>query len=55
MYLPFDQLPDSSRVWVYVSSRKFTADEQALIQSTLKDFCGEWATHGNGMPTSFEI
>ena len=55
MYLPFDQLPDSSRVWVYVSARKFTADEQALIQSTLKDFCGEWATHGNGMPTSFEI
>ena len=55
MYLPFDQLPDSSRVWVYVSVRKFTADEQALIQSALKDFCGEWATHGNGMPTSFEI
>lgn len=55
MYLPFDQLPGSSRVWVYVSSRKFTADEQALIQSSLKDFCGEWGTHGQVMPTSFAI
>jgi len=55
MYLPFDQLPDSSRVWIYVSSRSFTADEQALIQSNLIDFCGEWATHGSGMPTSFVI
>ncbi len=55
MYLPFDQLPDSSRVWVYVSSRKFTGEEQALIQTSLKDFCEEWATHGHGMPTSFTI
>ncbi|MFM2250442.1 MAG: hypothetical protein RLZZ358_1369 [Bacteroidota bacterium] len=55
MYLPFDQLPDSSRVWVYVSSRSFTPAEQALIHSGLTDFCGEWATHGNGMPTSFAI
>lgn len=55
MYLPFDQLPDSSRVWVYVSARKFTPDEQSLIQASLKDFCGEWATHGNGMPTSFAV
>ncbi len=55
MYLPFDQLPDSSRVWVYVSSRKFTGEEQALIQTSLKDFCEEWATHGQGMPTSFTI
>ena len=55
MYLPFDQLPDSSRVWVYVSARKFTADEQALIQSNLKDFCEGWATHGHAMPTSFLI
>ena len=55
MYLPFDQLPDSSRVWVYVSPRSFTADEQALIQSSLIGFCGEWATHGSGMPTSFVI
>jgi hypothetical protein len=55
MYLPFDQLPDSSRVWVYVSARKFTAAEQALIHSSLTSFCEQWGTHGKVMPTSYTI
>ena len=55
MYLPFDQLPDNSRIWVYVSPRRFTPSEQEWIQSRLKDFCDSWATHGKGMPTSFTI
>lgn len=55
MYLPFEQLAASARIWVYVSSRKFTADEQALIQSSLTNFCEGWATHGQIMPTSFTI
>ena len=55
MYLPFDQLPDHARIWVYVSPRRFTPSEQELIQSGLIDFCASWATHGKGMPTSFTI
>jgi len=55
MYLPFDQLPDHARIWVYVSPRRFTPSEQEWIQSGLKDFCASWATHGKMMPTSFTI
>lgn len=55
MYLPFDQLPNSSRIWIYVSSRAFTAPELYLLQEQLKNFCETWTTHGELMPTSFTI
>ncbi|MEY3643359.1 MAG: hypothetical protein RLZZ207_53 [Bacteroidota bacterium] len=55
MYQPFDLLPDSSRIWLYVSSRRFSAAEQLVIRESLQDFCGGWATHGKEMPSSFEI
>ena len=32
MFIPFDQLPDNARVWVYPSSRKFTPDELLVIR-----------------------
>ena len=55
MYLPFEQLSPSSRVWIYSSSRPFTEPEQALIRTALQAFCEGWGTHGKGMYTSFEI
>jgi tRNA U34 5-methylaminomethyl-2-thiouridine-forming methyltransferase MnmC len=55
MYQPFDQLPDSSRIWIYASTRKFSVAEQEVIRKTLQDFCAVWATHGTEMPSSFEI
>lgn len=55
MYQPFDQLPDSSRIWIYASTRRFSAAEQLVIRKALQDFCDGWATHGKVMPSSFEI
>ena len=55
MYQPFDLLPDYSRIWLYASSRRFSAAEQLVIREALQDFCGGWATHGKEMPSSFEI
>ena len=55
MYQPFDLLPDSSRIWLYASSRRFSAAEKLVIREALQDFCGGWATHGKEMPSSFEI
>ncbi|MDA0313783.1 MAG: hypothetical protein O2829_01170 [Bacteroidetes bacterium] len=55
MYQPFDQLPDSSRIWLYASTRRFSAADQEVIQKEMQDFCAGWATHGKEMPSSFEI
>ncbi|MBD8488428.1 hypothetical protein IFO69_06680 [Echinicola sp. CAU 1574] len=55
MYLPFEEMPDSARVWVYQGNRKFNKEEIDLISSRLTAFCNQWNTHGNLMPTSFDI
>lgn len=55
MYLPFEQMPENSRVWVYQADHKFSDSEQKTVRDRLKQFCEGWNTHGNLMPTSFEI
>ena len=55
MFLPFNQLPDNSRVWVYQAERSLSEKELDIIRQKLLRFCEGWNTHGNGMPTSFEI
>ena len=55
MYQSFDQLPDSSRIWIYASTRRFSAADLLVIRKALQDFCAGWATHGKVMPSSFEI
>ncbi|MEB2776100.1 hypothetical protein SYJ56_12325 [Algoriphagus sp. D3-2-R+10] len=48
-------MPEDSRVWVYQATRQFSEQEQELIASRLSIFCDGWNTHGNRMPTSFQI
>ncbi|MEY2704638.1 MAG: hypothetical protein RL407_700 [Bacteroidota bacterium] len=55
MFIPFEQLPDSSRIWLYASSRNFTTEEEQLIRKVLVDFCDVWNSHGKAMHASFEI
>ena len=55
MYVPFEQLPDESKIWIYQSNRKFSDEEVVEIESALKAFVEEWAAHGTGLEASFEI
>jgi hypothetical protein len=55
MYIPFDQLPVYSRVWIYQADRAFSENDQKVISNTLKEFCTQWAAHGNPLETSFII
>lgn len=49
----FPQLPDTSRVWLYVSDRPFDATESNYIQDALSDFTqNKWATHGTKLMAS---
>ena len=38
-------LPQHARVWVYQSSRPFTADECSLITEKTKQFVKQWTSH----------
>ena len=55
MYVDFDTLTDSSRIWVYQSNREFNEEELAVISEKLKDFVNEWTRHGDALKASFDI
>lgn len=55
MYVDFKKMPEFSRVWVYQAERTLSDQESAQVKSRLTAFCEGWNTHGNLMPTSFDI
>jgi len=40
-----NNLPDSSRVWIYQSSRKFSVTEALAIEQKIKQFLAGWNAH----------
>lgn|SRR5690606_28856679 len=55
MFVPFDTLPESSRVWIYQANRSFTDAEVEEINSKLENFIEQWTAHGANLKASFEI
>ncbi len=55
MWVPFDQLPEESRIWIYQSDRRFTDEEVAAIDTALRAFIDNWTAHGSGLEASFEL
>jgi hypothetical protein len=55
MYIPFDQLPARSRVWIYQSNRTLTEEEVEQVKPLLVRFVEEWTSHGQRLQASAEI
>lgn len=55
MYLPFENLPEDSKIWIYQSSRKFSDDEITEIEKNLTEFLTNWSAHGASLEASFQI
>lgn len=55
MYIPFENLPEESRIWIYPSNRKFSDEEIAEIEKDLEDFINNWSAHGTALEASFTI
>lgn len=55
MYVPFESLPDSSRVWVYQANRSFTDEELSEIRTRLEEFINRWTVHGSDLKASYDI
>ena len=55
MYIPFENLPEESKIWIYQSSRKFSEDEIATINHDLQNFIENWSAHGTSLEASFLI
>ncbi len=55
MFVDFNSLPDTSRVWIYQADREFTQDEVEQISEKLNVFVANWKRHGDDLKTSFQI
>lgn len=55
MYVPFETLPEDSRIWIYQANRKLSDTEVEDIEKALKDFVDNWAAHGTGLEASYLI
>lgn len=55
MFIPFEQLPETARIWIYQSGRPFTPTEKAETTEILMSFAGEWVAHGQPLRASFRI
>lgn len=55
MLVPFENLPDSSRVWIYQANRSFTTEELEEIQSRLDQFVTKWTAHGADLQAGYLI
>lgn len=55
MYVPFETLPEESRIWIYQSNRKFSEEEITEIEESLKAFLESWAAHGAALEASYQL
>lgn len=55
MYIPYNQLPDTARVWIYAAARPFTARELQHIHASAPLFLEGWAAHGAPLQASYQI
>lgn len=55
MYIPFEELSDNSRIWIYQSERKFTEREMEFLTKNLEQFCNSWTVHSKELSASYSI
>jgi hypothetical protein len=55
MHIPFEQLPETSRIWIYQADRSFTSIEENIIYGELLTFTESWLVHGKKMEASFAL
>lgn len=53
MYVPFDQLPDDSRIWIFQSDRLLSEEEIESINPILNFFISDWTAHQQTLRASF--
>ena len=55
MYVPFDQLDDTARIWIYPSDTPFNESDLPSLEQQLETFVNGWVAHNNPLKASFLI
>jgi chemotaxis regulatin CheY-phosphate phosphatase CheZ len=55
MYIPFENLPEDSKIWIYQSNRKFSDAEFSEIETEVKSFLESWEAHSVSLESSYQM
>lgn len=55
MYVSFDQLPPTARIWIYQANRPLASEEIIPVLPALAQFAEEWTSHGRTLLASAEF
>ncbi|QMW02178.1 hypothetical protein [Spirosoma foliorum] len=55
MYIDFDKLPDTARVWVYQANRPLAEGDVKAIENALQPALSQWAAHGQPLLASAKV
>jgi hypothetical protein len=55
MLIPFENMPKTSRIWIYQANRNFSETEIQKISSVLLIKMEAWAAHGASLLSAFNI
>ncbi|PTB96786.1 hypothetical protein C9994_05840 [Marivirga lumbricoides] len=55
MYVPFNELNEKARVWIYQSDRKLSDEECDFIDREGKKFSEEWTAHNQALRASIRV
>ncbi|GAB1445257.1 MAG: hypothetical protein KF860_05130 [Cyclobacteriaceae bacterium] len=55
MFIPFNEISDQAKVWVYQMNREISAPEMEEMATAIETFCSQWQAHGEPLQTSFDI
>jgi hypothetical protein len=55
MYIPFEELPIDSKIWIYPTNRKLSDQEVEEINIQTLEFVNNWVAHDTPLHASFKI
>ena len=55
MFVPFENMPDQARLWIYQASRNLSEVEEKAIFQLGQVFLSRWSTHGKPLNASLKI
>lgn len=55
MFVPFETLPDTARIWIYQSERRLGSSEIHTISESIMAFTNQWTAHNQTLGASFTI
>lgn len=53
--IPFGQLPDTARLWIFAAERELSAAEQSTLLARVDRFLNQWTAHGTPLVSGREL